>query len=81
MPDGDVETAAALVRQHGLTVTAISPGVFKTEPTEALIAEGIERLKRSLEVCRLLGCRMMVIFQHAAGRGTRDRRGSLTARH
>ena len=62
IPDGDVDEAADLVAQHGMTVTSISPGVFKCGPTESDVAEHLDRLRRTIEVCPRLGCRPIIVF-------------------
>ncbi len=62
VPDGDAEEARRLVQQYGMTVTSISPGVFKCKPDEREIDEHLGRLRRTIALCPDFGCQQMIIF-------------------
>ena len=62
IPDGDIQGAKHLAEQRRLTVTSLSPGVFKCKPIETEIREGLERLKKTIEICPLFNCNQIIIF-------------------
>ena len=54
--------ASALVAQHGMIVTAISPGVFKCAPVEEQIEEHLARMGPAVDACLRFGAGTMVAF-------------------
>ena len=62
IPDGDVQNALSQVRAHGLTVTGLSPGVFKCACDEREIEKHIDRFRRTLQLCDVFGCGQVIVF-------------------
>ena len=62
IPEGDVQSIAALVKQYRMKVSGVSPGVFKCAPQRRQIAEGIERLKLTLNLLPLLQTDLVIVF-------------------
>ncbi len=62
IPEGDVQTIAALVKQHNLKVSGVSPGVFKCAPVEREIKDGLKRLDLTLTLLPLLQTDLVIVF-------------------
>lgn len=68
---GEVRTVAGLVREHGVRITALSPGMFKAplSRTTDLEEEIRSVLPATLDLARELSCPMIIVFgfQREAG--------------
>ena len=61
-PDGFLEGTAKLVSENGLTVTALSPGVFKCLPEKDIIAKHLERLQIAVSGAPMFGADQVIVF-------------------
>lgn len=62
IPDGDVDEVQRLVESFGMTVTSLSPGVFKCPPDTVSIDEHLDRLDQTIRVCEKLAVQQIIVF-------------------
>ncbi len=62
IPDGDTDEVQHLVGSFGMTVTSLSPGVFKCPPDAAAIEEHLSRLDQTINVCGNLAVHQIIVF-------------------
>ena len=62
IPEGDVQSIAALVKQHRMKVSGVSPGVFKCAPVSTEIRESLKRLELTLNLLPLLQTDLVIVF-------------------
>ena len=60
----EMQTVAGLVREHGVRITALSPGMFKAHlsRTEEIEEELRSVLPATLDLARELSCPMIIVF-------------------
>jgi sugar phosphate isomerase/epimerase len=60
----EIQTVAGLVREHGVRITALSPGMFKAQlsRTEEIEEELRSVLPATLDLARELSCPMIIVF-------------------
>jgi len=62
IPDGDVDEVQNFVDSFGMTVTSLSPGVFKCPPDEASVDDHLNRLDQTVTVCEKLAVHQIIVF-------------------
>jgi sugar phosphate isomerase/epimerase len=62
IPDGDVDEVHRLVESFGMTVTSLSPGVFKCPPDAASIDDHLNRLDQTISICKRLAVHQIIVF-------------------
>jgi sugar phosphate isomerase/epimerase len=61
-PDGNLDELERLIAEHTMTVTALSPGVFKCGPEADALHTDLERLGRTLDTCERFGTKLIIVF-------------------
>jgi sugar phosphate isomerase/epimerase len=63
----DIAVVERVVQDTGVTLTSLSPGLFKDPLTPGAVADGMDRLQRSLALAQRLGVNRIVTFGFARG--------------